>query len=109
MTTIKHLNLDALAEERFLTLHGVRYPMRDITVEDYALVTQEIEETDFAAMKQGDQMNFLVRMVLRYFPTLPEETLRKLTPDRVNLILQFARKEMDEQLNDQGEIKGKND
>ncbi len=91
--TTKILNIDALVKDkREITLEGITYPVKDISVEDFIKINNMADVADAkAAPTTADRVLFLAETVLISIPTCPKEVLMKRTLDELNLIASFAR------------------
>ncbi|MGZ8172581.1 MAG: hypothetical protein ACXWT0_01635 [Methylobacter sp.] len=90
----KILNIDGLGkkEDRAITLKGVSYPLKEMSVGDYIKINEMAEEVD----KKGDispvdTVKFLVESIAISFPTCPKEILMELTSAELSIISTFAR------------------
>jgi hypothetical protein len=111
----KMLNLDEVAAstERVLTIKGVTYAMKPMSVADFIEYTSATQAEQLKATKTKakaktsdkpkpaleksikDIMETFIEMVTKSFPTLPDEIVRGLTLDQLNAIVSFARGEQD--------------
>lgn len=89
----KILNIDALVkDERAITLEGVSYPIKDISVEDFIKINQMAEIADAKEDPTvSDRVLFLAETVFISIPTCPKEVLMKRTLAELNVIASFAR------------------
>lgn len=89
----KLLNIDALKkEERIITLGGISYPMKDMSVADFISISTMAEESDAKENQTAaDRVMFLVDSVAVSFPTCPKEILMACDFDSLNIIAAFAR------------------
>lgn len=89
----KILNIDSLKkEERIITLQGVSYPMKDMSVGDFIKVNQMAEAADAKENPtNSDRVTFLVESVAISFPTCPKEVLFDCSFEEINAIAAFAR------------------
>lgn len=99
---MKVLNLDQFAtEKKSITLEGVEYPVKDMTVDHFIESNLAVREFEGLSEDQRKdpvtQLGATVKFILRCIPDLPEEKLRKLDIDRMSLIVQFINNELDEQ------------
>lgn len=87
----KYLNLDQLVqEERVVTIGGVQHTMKEMSVEDFIVLQQEAGKLSEDA-SMGEQIEALVKMIARSFPTMKEAELRALPLRHLNAILEFTR------------------
>ena len=97
---MKVLNLDELApEKRVLTIKGVKYPMKDMTVADFIEVTKKAEDATADSAKElsvSEQVVLLVDAIQNAFPTCPKEVLLALAIEQLTAILIFVRGEIPE-------------
>lgn len=86
------LNLDDLAvESRVVQNDGIKYHMRDMTVEDFIeMGKREKDAVEFDAMNPSEQMEFLVTQIAQAFNDWPESALRELPLRKLNAILEFV-------------------
>jgi hypothetical protein len=89
----KILNIDALSkEERVITLEGVSYPIKDVSVEDFIRINEMAEEADKKDNPTtSDRVLFLAETVFISVPSCPREILMKRSLHELNLIAAFAR------------------
>lgn len=84
------LNLDELAsEKRVVTLKGVSYEMKEMSVSDFIELTR-ISENLSDDMPPSEQMELMVRMIQMSFPEMPKEVLHGLNIRQLNKITEFA-------------------
>lgn len=87
----KMLNLDELAnEERVLKLNGSEHVLRDVSVGDFIEITRMTEGLK-DDLPISDQLEMMVSIIKRRFPTVDEEELAALNMRQLNAILEFAR------------------
>lgn len=94
----KMLNLDEIkAEEKVLKLCGKEHTMKEMSVEDFIKLTKETEKYESGAkeMSLSEQMESLVDMVLKAFPTCPREDLMSQKLDMLTVILKFVRSDVE--------------
>lgn len=89
----KILNIDALSkEERVITLEGISYPIKDVSVEDFIKINEMAEEADKKENPTtSDRVMFLAETVFISVPSCPREILMKRSLHELNLIAAFAR------------------
>jgi len=89
----KILNIDALAkEDRVITLEGVTYPIKDVSVEDFIRINEMAEEADRKENPTtSDRVLFLAETVFISVPTCPRDILMKRSLNELNMIAAFAR------------------
>ncbi len=99
----KILNVDGLKKESFvITLGGIQYPKKEMSVGDFIKITELAEAAE--AKKETtstDRIKFLIDSVAISFPTCPKEVLVECTFEELNVIATFAR---DGSLPDDAEI-----
>ena len=97
---MKILNIDSHATaKRALTLGGVNYPVRELSVQafiDNLKMAQELESK--GQLTPLDQLEHAVQMIHSAVPTLPLEAIKALSIDQLTLVLDFVRGELDEKL-----------
>lgn len=88
------LNLDALATpKKSVTIKGVEYPVRDMTVDVFIQLNTAAEKiSDDAPF--ADQLKATLDMIKVYIPTIGDATLSELTFDQVTVLAQFVRGEV---------------
>lgn len=93
---MKYLNVDDLApEQKVLKLKGKEYQMKEASVADFIEMTRDLEGKDTKKPETvSQQIEFLVVMVQKAFPTCPVEELNCLTLQQLTAIINFARDEM---------------
>lgn len=99
----KILNIDSLKkEERIITLKGVSYPMKEMSVGDFIKFNEMAELADAKENPtSSDRTIFLVDSIAISFPTCPKEVLFECSFEEINAIADFAR---DGSLPDNAEI-----
>jgi len=109
------LNLDDLAAktEKVLSLKGVKYVMRSMSVQDFIDFSKEAQERELDKAKvEGDSIKegkepteadvsviaeSFIGMIQHSFPDMPEEVVRTLSMDQLGAVVAFARgDEMDD-------------
>lgn len=93
----KMLNLDEIqTEEKVLKLKGQEHTMKEMSVEDFIELTKETEkyESGVETMSMSEQMEKLVDMVLKAFPTCPRQDLMEQKLDMLTVIMKFVRSDM---------------
>lgn len=96
MTTdnTKFLNLDEIAApQKTVKIAGVEYQVIDMTVENF-IETTRISQSgkDVTADVQFEQA---VKMLSRYIPEAPEGVLRKLTFQKIEVLMKFVTGELE--------------
>ena len=87
----KMLDLDSLvSEQRVLRLNGRDHEMVEMSVEEFINLMRETDKLD-AKTSFADQLEMMVDLVSRRFPSIPKEELRALGLTKLNAILEFAR------------------
>ena len=86
------LDLDAVAPEVELTvkLNGKKHKLKPLSVEDFIRNTKD----QIALSSVGDvesEVNLILKMLVRAFPTLTEEELREVPLNKLWKLLEFAR------------------
>ena len=89
----KILNIDSLKkEDRIITLQGVSYPMKEMSVGDFIKVNQLQEAVDAnESASNADRAAFMVDSIGVSFPTCPKEVLLECSFEEINAIAAFAR------------------
>jgi len=89
----KVLNVDSLIKERQeISIEGVIYPMKQMSVEDFIKLTKKAEAID---KKKTDtpsaRIEFLVDTILISFPTCSDKVLKAQPIEVLNAIVEFAK------------------
>jgi hypothetical protein len=89
---MKVLNLDKLVpvENRVLQIGEESYPVLPVTVANFIETTRAAEKVA-ADASVADQIETAIDMVLRSVPTVPRETLLRLSMEQLHLIVTFVR------------------
>lgn len=91
----KYLNLDEIvAPEKVLKLAGKEHAMVPLTVEGFITQIKEARSLEAAGdVDVADQVDAMVKMIDRVFPSIGGDELRKLPVSHLNAILEFARQD----------------
>ena len=91
MSTAKYLDLDAIAEESQFTfkLNGKEHQMRVATVATFAESMREIQTLALDASVESE-LEVIVRLVKRAFPTMSNEEVQNLTLPQLRHINDFV-------------------
>ncbi|SER25835.1 hypothetical protein SAMN05216548_1144 [Faunimonas pinastri] len=92
--SVKYLDLDAidLTENEFVVkLGGVEHHLKPVTVEDFVENTKLIQSLGVSG-KLEDEVDTVIQMLVRAFPTMTVEQLKKLELVKLNALLDFAHK-----------------
>ena len=90
---IKYLDLDSVDSglEVVVKLDGVEHKLQQVTVEDFIANTKLLQNMKAEASLE-EEVEVVITMLLRAFPTMNREQLRKLSMAKLNAILDFAQK-----------------
>jgi hypothetical protein len=93
------LNLDDLAKvEKSLKLKGKKYPIVELSVENFIAAMKEAEELDAKGdLKLHENIARTVQHIARVIPTLPEEDIRGLTVPQLTALVAFVNGTVQEQ------------
>lgn len=93
MSTVKYLDLDAIAEEAVFTLklNSKEHKLQVATVKMFAENMRDVQETTLDA-SITDELKVIVRIVKRAFPTMTDEDIENLTLPQLRTIADFALK-----------------
>jgi hypothetical protein len=98
---MKALNLDVLSREvRTITLGGLDHEVIDMTVEDFIETSRAIDELE-KDTSVTSQLESSIAMICRRVPTLTPEQLKKLSLEKLTLILKFIKGDMDDEKTEQ--------
>lgn len=90
MSAPQYLDLDALvAVQKVLKFQGEEYALAEITVDDF-IVNVELVQKLGSSPSFKEEMETVITMLKRAFPTFPEDKMRKLPLSALNRILAFA-------------------
>jgi hypothetical protein len=86
------LDLDAVAPEVDLTvkLNGKKHKLKPLSVEDFIKNTQD-QMSLSGASNVEDEVNLVLKMLTRAFPTIAEDELRAVPLNKLWKLLEFAR------------------
>lgn len=86
------LDLDAVAPEIDLTvkLNGKKHKLKPLSVEDFIKNTKD-QAALGASTQVEDEVNLVLRMLTRSFPTMTEDELRQVPLNKLWKLLEFAR------------------
>lgn len=88
----KLLDLDALAsEERAIRLNGEEHVMAEVSVGEFIDLIRKTDEMEDKDLDLATQMELMVDLVSRRFPTAPKDALRGLGITKLNRIIAFTR------------------
>jgi hypothetical protein len=92
---MKILNLDKIAPQptRSMLLGGVKHPILPMTVENFILTTEKVQQLATTDATYADQINSTIEMILRSVPSLTHEMLNSRALDELNTIATFVRGE----------------
>lgn len=86
--SIKYLNLDDVAPpQKTVKIAGIEYKVHDMTVEAFIETTRLTEKKDATVEEQTLQS---VKTLKNYIPDIPEDELRKLTFEKLSVLIQFV-------------------
>lgn len=90
--TTNFLDLDAIAPEVEMTvrLNGQEHHLKPLSVEDFIKNTKD-QASLGASGNVEDELNLVLRMLLRAFPTMNEEELRAVPLTKLWKLLEFAK------------------
>lgn len=98
----KVLNLDSLETniEKVIQVDGVEHVMRPLSVEEFVENMKELEAIQKGGVEIDPSEAFerSLTMILRAFPTLSEDRVRKMNVTQVDAIFAFVQGENDEEL-----------
>jgi len=88
-----YLDLDAIENEVEIVvkLNGKEHALQPITVDDFIYNTKLVQDLGTNPDFEKETMT-IIKMLIRAFPTMTEEELRKLPLVKLNAILDFAQK-----------------
>jgi hypothetical protein len=94
---MKMLNLDALASKsaRGITLFGVDYPVKQMTVQDFIEANKEAELIEAVKGDASASLEATIRMLKRTIPTLPETEVRNMSLELLGFLVQFINGELE--------------
>lgn len=97
---MKVLNLDALSKStRSLTLGGVTYEVKEMTVENFIETTKQADALENKKdVTFADQIETTIAMIQRQVPGIPPQALRELTIEQLVTISKFLRGELDNEV-----------
>lgn len=92
---MKILNLDKIAPQpsRSIVLGEASYPILPMTVENFVVTSNRVEEMNTNNATYAEQVQGTVEMILRSVPTLPREALMSRSLEELNAIATFVRGE----------------
>jgi hypothetical protein len=87
----KYLDLDSFANEQefVVKLKGIEHKLVSLTVNDFIFNTKLIQSLGTAPDIETE-LNAVIKMLTRAFPTMTEEMLRGMEIQKLNAILDFA-------------------
>jgi hypothetical protein len=89
----KFLDLDAIAvDDNPLTvkLGGVKHVLKPITVKDFIANTKALQNLSGTNISVEAEMNLMMDMIMRAFPTVTRDMLEDLKLDSLNQLVEFA-------------------
>ena len=90
----KILNLDTFetSSDKQVVLNKVTHQFHPFTVEEFIAQVKEIEELEAkGAVSATEYAQFMVKTVLRGFPTIPVDELQKMEVEKLRAISDFVR------------------
>lgn len=86
----KILNIDSFAkDERSIKLGGVEYPIKEMTVDNFIETTRQALTLENANLVE--QVEGTITMIRRSIPTVPDEILRNIKLEHLQVITAFIR------------------
>lgn len=93
----KFLNLDEIAApQKTVKIGGKEYQVIDMTVENFIETTRA--NMDDKVVTPDVQFEVAVKMISRYIPDAPIETLRKLTFEKLGVLMKFVTGELEQEV-----------
>lgn len=90
----KFLNLDEIAApEKTVKIGGKEYQVLDMTVENFIETTRATQSGKEAT--PDEQFEQAVKMLSRYIPDAPVETFKRLTFEKLNVLMKFVTGELE--------------
>lgn len=89
----KILNLDEITPplEVVVKLNGKEHKLKTFTVEDFVENTKLAQSVTGTELTVEEEVNIVIKMLIRAFPTMSESDLRSMSLDKLSAILEFAR------------------
>lgn len=93
MSNVTVLNITALkkAPRLVVTMDGERHEMSEPTVDDVITTIEDMEKLAEPNLKMSEQMKIMLRVVLRSFPTITEEVMRKRPMEELKALFDASR------------------
>lgn len=90
----KFLNLDEIAApEKTVKIGGKEYQVLDMTVENFIETTRATQSGKEAT--PDEQFEQAVKMLNRYIPDAPVDTFKRLTFEKLNVLMKFVTGELE--------------
>lgn len=104
MAKLKMLNIDELAKvERTLILGDVEYDVIEMSVGNF-IDTTDMEKRLEEQNDPSEQIKETVAFIRRFIPTLPVETLRSVSFEKLGMIVGFVRGALDKADEDETQV-----
>lgn len=96
----KILNLDDIETsiEKSIVIHGATYNLKPFSVEEFIDQMKEVEALGQETISGSEMYEMTLRMIMRAFPGLTDEKLRKLNTHQVDAIYAFLKAKTDEEV-----------
>ena len=108
MSATEFLNLDDVAPpSRFVTIGGEKYAVLDMTVENFIETTRA--QKDIEDQPEEVKMEKTIEMLARFIPDAGDAVLRKLTFEKLNVLVAFVNGNLEREASDkeQPAVEGK--
>lgn len=95
----KLLNLDAMMpeESREVLMNGKVYQIKEMTVEDFMLMTQLAEKLQETTRVQ-DHINHTIELITQVCPGMPKDELNALSINKLSALAKFIRGDEPEEI-----------
>lgn len=88
---VKFIDLDAIVpDEVVVKLGGIEHKLVPLSVEDFINNTKDVEKYASEVISTEAEIEMVSKMLMRAFPTMTVEMLRKLTLPQLQTLVQFA-------------------
>lgn len=95
----KLLNLDAMMPEetREVQMGGKVYPIKEMTVQDFMMMTQLAEKLQ-ATTRVQDHVNHTIELITQVCPGMPKDELHALSITKLSALAKFIRGDEPEEI-----------